>query len=765
MAEKTNGELSALTSKVHDLLVVGGGPGGTATAFRAKELGIDPLVIDFDDLMRRIRDYPKDKQIKPNFGGGDKMQFPVGEQLISSLHFEPIDKDDMFCGWKDNYAKYGVAYCTGVELVGLGPRSGDVYEVRTWHRGSQRELTLRAKHIVVAVGAGLPRRFDIPGNTEGICCGLRDPRAFVGAPTCVIGGGTSAAEAVIAISKAKAAAEDRTLVYWSYRGEQLPKVSKALATEFFDVYFGNGNVRYRPKSEPVAVVTAEDGLEYLSVRHDRRRVEGRPTETAHLEFLKESVIACIGWELPEKLLADIGTPMVVGGPKNKKRLAVNRFLESRQPNVYFVGDLLAQAYFLTEDFDADPAGFEEVKHRGNVKAALCDGVLVAQVVKQRLEGKRDEEIETAIRYAEPPEEKTGIEEIARPVESAAPPAESVPADRATDDTAAILIRVLPGGVAEDEYPIREGAVTTIGRKDCDLLFENDTMMSDRHASISHNRDGFFLRDDGSATGVFLRVPAARKLEVADGDLIRGGRQFLLFTRANGRAGFVHYDAQGTEVGRHDLPSKTIVVGRHAPDVTLAPDDPTLSRRQLSITVEEGKILVKDLKSVNGTYLRVRNATKLEHEDQIRAGQQIFTFSVGREAVVETGPHVKPEPSELKPPAPEPVEAPAPAKAEPKQPAGGPAVTFEGGATHPAEAGQTILDVAESAGVAIDTQGCHEGTCGCDPVRIVSGWENLSEPSDEEVEALAEICEVDPASHRLACVAKIKGPVVVEVVKP
>ena len=42
------------------------------------------------------------------------------------------------------------------------------------------------------------------------------------------------AEAVIAISNAKVKADDPTGIYWSYRKEKLPKVSKALAEEFFD---------------------------------------------------------------------------------------------------------------------------------------------------------------------------------------------------------------------------------------------------------------------------------------------------------------------------------------------------------------------------------------------------------------------------------------------------------------------------------------------------------------------------------------------------
>ena len=76
-------------------------------------------------------------------------------------------------------------------------------------------------------------------------------------------------------------------------------------------------------------------------------------------------------------------------------MVVNRTLESRQPGVYLVGDILSQAYFETEDFDADPASFREVKHRGNIKSALRDGVLVAQVIAQRLAGKTEIDVRVA----------------------------------------------------------------------------------------------------------------------------------------------------------------------------------------------------------------------------------------------------------------------------------------------------------------------------------------------------------------------------------
>ena len=568
----------------------------------------------------------------------------------------------------------------------------------------------------------------------------------------MVGGGTSGAEAVIAISEAKAAAEDPTAVYWSYRGTKMPRVSKALADVFFAAFVGNGNIRYCRQSEPAAVVTGDDKRDYLAIRVDRRAMEGRPTEATHLEFPKEQVIACIGEDLPRALLASFGIEMVKGGPNGRLRMAVNRYLESRRPNLYLVGDLLSQAYFETDDFDADPAGFREVKHRGNIKSALRDGVLVAQVIHQRLAGKG--EIDCTIEeYEAEPAPAPAVSAVVRADDRPGPPPGSLEAGRVETGGpgagGARLIRVLPTGVEADEYAVRADGVTTIGRSGCDLAFPNDDTLAERHASISHGREGYALRDDGGASGTFLRVPPGRKRRLSDGDLLRAGRQFLVVGRTEDGHEVAHYDAAGKEVGRHPLSAKAIVCGRQAPDLTLDADDPTLSRRHLAFAGENGSLWVKDLKSVNGTYLRVRAAEPLEHGDQIRVGQQQLTFSLRPEEALDEGGGA--------PAAAERAKA-AAAAAE-----GGAAVTFRpAGKTVPVAPGETICEAAERAGIQINAE-CHSGICGSDPIRILQGAENLAdEPGDQERETLEELCELEPGKCRLACLARVTGPVEVEI---
>ena len=450
--------------------------------------------------------------------------------------------------------------------------------------------------------------------------------------------------------------------------------------------------------------------------------------------------------------------MATGGPKNKKRMVVTPWLETCQPGVFLVGDVLSQAHFETLDFDCDPRELREVKHRGNIKAALRDGVLVAEAIRQKLEGREliDVRIEDATTSVQPLASGPVPDVVAT---SSSPPEE----DQDLSETrGAFLVRILPTGVEAEEYSIAATGVTTIGRgADCDVMLPNDSLLSARHASISHGEDGFFLRDDGSSTGVFLRIPPAKKRKLEDRDLVRVGRQFLVVSTSEPGPSLLHYDQSGKEVGRYELSERPMVLGRQAPDITLDAEDRTLSRRHLALSVETGSIVIKDLGSANGTYLRVRSAQPLEHGDQFRVGQQVLGFSLHDEAVLDAPVAEPASPSEA--PA-----APAVERAAEPPPSGGEDVGAQvifaaSGKTIPIAKGQTVCELAETHGVDITAE-CHAGICGSDPIRILSGREHVDgEPSAQERETLEELCELEPGECRLACMMRVKGPVKIEII--
>jgi thioredoxin reductase/pSer/pThr/pTyr-binding forkhead associated (FHA) protein/ferredoxin len=744
---------AAAPTDVLDVLIVGAGPAGTAAAFRARELGLRALVIDFDDIMKRIRDYPKDKLILPDFGGGDRMRFPLAGQCVSLLQFGPIDKDDICLTWKAHYATLDVPVAIGVELTGLQRGSG-VWRADAWNHRTREPTCIVARHVVLAIGRGVPRRFDIPGNTDGITYRLDDADAYVDGPVCVIGGGTSAAEAVIAISKAKVAEGDASQVFWSYRGTKMPRVSKALADEFFEAYVGNGNIRYQPNSEPVAIVTGPDRLDYLSVRVDRIAPADRPPETVHLEFPKTRCIACIGEDVPEAFLRGLGIHMLAAGPQGKKMFVVTPLLETCLPNVYLIGDLLSQAYLEADDFDAPTESARQVKHRGNIKAALRDGVFVAEVIRQRLEGRA--QVSVVIQDA-PASEESDDRALSAVAAPAAETTGAAVGDAPLEPTA-VLVSVTPAGTDAENFQLRSEGATTIGRTACDIAFEHDTALSDSHASISHRDGNWYLRDDGSRSGTYLRLGPDAPMPVPVGGLLRAGRQILVVRGDQHGFYLDQYDVAGRPVQRHTIGARPTVFGRSGgrsqPDVLLDDGDMTLSRFHFSAVVHGDRVLVQDFGSRNGTYFKIDVEQRLAENDTFRVGGQLLRIRLAEDLPEKTGSS--------------PIPASAPAAATPAPPApvvrstaSGPHITFVDQAiAGAADAAETLLEWADARDVAIDNE-CWIGMCGCDAIRIVEGAEFLSAVTEKEIKTLTRK-GLEPGPYRLACMARCSGPVVVEV---
>ncbi len=810
-------------AEVLDVLIAGGGPAGTAAVLRATELGLNALVIDYDDLMKRIRDYPKEKLIKANYGGGDKLQFPAGGPLLGALYFDDIDKDEMVRAWKARYKDNNIVAKIGSEFTGLAPVGDGTWEVKTWNHRAGQEVTYKAKNVLVAIGAGVPRRFDIPGNTDGLAFRLDDAKRYVGDPVLVIGGGTSAAEAVIAISNAKVAAEDTSWVYWSYRGDSMPKVSKALSDVFFNAYVGNGNIRYLSFSEPTAVVLGPDKQEYLSVRIDRKVVEGRPPETVHLEFPKHRVVACIGEDLPVKFLQSLGAKVPL--LNNRALMLVNQNGEISQPGVFLVGDARGPKYLRCSDF-ADSTTYEQIVQKRNIKAAMVEAVQAIEVIAARLGI-------VATKVAAPPESPRASEAAAAP--AIVPPTPSEPEAARPAEHVTQIVTLQPDGTADEQFPISKDTITIGKAASADVSCPGDVYMADVHATITRRGAAYHLEDCGTGSGVWLRAQGVEGRRLGEGGLVWIGSQILMATKSGTGWAIAHYNADGVYQATHRIGEKGLFVGR-ASQVTLDASDLSLSRRHAQFRVSREGLSVFDLGSKNGTYVKLAGALTLVNGDEFRVGSKRFrfeTFTSGAklaptDIVTEQRLEV-PEPQAVAaaPPAPAPAAAAAPAPARggaasarsaapaakpaarsAPAPAGPAAVAVARPA--PAPAAAPVVAVAEGLisatiehaeypvtfGVAsgqdllhayfgsiksrfpnckVSSKGepaehmdeplgweCKLGLCGLCAIAILDGADNFLpvDPGSPEMNTVANkaFLDADPKKYRLACLAKIKGPV-------
>ena len=756
---------------VIDVVVAGGGPAGTAAAVRAKEYGLSCLVIDYDDLMKRIRDYPKEKQIKPNYGGGDKLQWPPGGPMLQALYFDDIDKDQMVVAWKSRYKEFGISAKIGAEFTGLTRFDDGTWDVKTWSHRAGKEIHYRARSVIIAMGAGVPRRFDIPGNTDGLAFRLDDATHYVGAPALVIGGGTSAAEAVIAISNAKASAEDPTPVYWSYRGDRLPKVSKALSEVFFDAYVGNGNIRYLAFSEPVAVVTAPDKNDYLSVRVDRKVVEGRPAETTHLEFSKTHVVACIGEDLPVKFLQGVG--IKIPTVNERPLMLVNAQGEVSLPNVFLVGDARGPKYLRCADFN-DSTTYEQVTQKRNIKAAMVEAVEAIETIAARA-GKEAQQVVIETKPAPP----------------VTPPTPSEPADARPQTFESQLVSLHPDGTEDEHFPFSKDAMT-IGKSGADITCADDVYMADLHATVGKRGDQFMLEDSGAGSGVWIRAQGGSGRAVNESDVAWIGAQILMVTKDGGRWGLAHYNSDGVYQATYPIGDRGVLVGRGS-EVPLDASDMSMSRRHAQFRVEGGALKVFDLGSKNGTYVKVTGSLALTNGDEFRVASKRFRFEtfapVAKLAATDVVAEAPPEPAPAAAiaaaaPAPAPAAAAAAAPAAAAVPAGMLAVAID----HPefpvsfgVPAGTDLLHAyfenlkvrfpdckVSKKGEPTEHQDeplgweCKVGLCGLCAIQILDGADNFEpvDPGKPEMKTIANVAALDddPKKHRLACLAKIKGPV-------
>lgn len=87
---------------------------------------------------------------------------------------------------------------------------------------------------------------------------------------------------------------------------------------------------------------------------------------------------------------------------------------------------------------------------------------------------------------------------------------------------------------------------------------------------------------------------------------------------------------GKQKGREiPLPATMFVIGRD-PLCHLRPHSDLVSRRHCAIACWNGKVLIRDLKSANGTYLnrkRIINQIEVHHGDVLDVGDLSFSFHI------------------------------------------------------------------------------------------------------------------------------------------
>jgi thioredoxin reductase (NADPH) len=228
--------------RIEDLIIIGGGPAGYTAALYAARAELKPLVIE-------------------GFAWGGQLQNTTDVENYPGYP-EGIMGPEMMNEFRAQAERFGTRFITD-DATELKLSDGGVHEV---HVGKDVH---RAKAVILSMGAE-PKRLGIPGEMElqgrGVStCGVCDGAFFKGKDVAVIGGGDSAMEDSIFISKY---ADKLTSVHRrdEYRASQIME----------DRARGKENIEFLTPYLPVEFVAGDDGaIDKVRLEHAE---SGEPKE-------------------------------------------------------------------------------------------------------------------------------------------------------------------------------------------------------------------------------------------------------------------------------------------------------------------------------------------------------------------------------------------------------------------------------------------------------------------------------------------------------
>jgi pSer/pThr/pTyr-binding forkhead associated (FHA) protein len=185
-----------------------------------------------------------------------------------------------------------------------------------------------------------------------------------------------------------------------------------------------------------------------------------------------------------------------------------------------------------------------------------------------------------------------------------------------------------------------------GRVEGPLLFADDPFLSPRHANFYYKDNKLHVRDESSANGVFVRTRAP--VPMKSGDCFLVGEQIMRVETTPPETAGLGPDAEGTYVfasprrnsrmrlvqllrgGDYGLifraTSDVVTMGREGNDINF-PEDPFISGRHAQVAYNDAGLMLSDLGSKNGTFVRIRDDTPLGHGDYVFMGQQLLRVEI------------------------------------------------------------------------------------------------------------------------------------------
>jgi thioredoxin reductase/ferredoxin len=257
-----------------DVVIVGAGPAGLATAFGVQHAGLSYRIFDQGSVGGTIANFPRHKVV---------MTEPVKVPLAGKLGKREISKERLLESLQTAITGNGVRVEEGVKVEGIDGEDGR-FVVRT------SAGTVAARKVVLATGRrGSPRKLDVPGEERTkVTYALVDPDQYRRSKVLVVGAGDSALEAAVQLVE-EAGAE----VTLSVRGDGFARAREANRRRV-EALAAKQRLRVLLSSEVKGIHEREVELEQ----------KGRP-----LRIANDYVLVLIGGEAPTEFLKKAGVEM------------------------------------------------------------------------------------------------------------------------------------------------------------------------------------------------------------------------------------------------------------------------------------------------------------------------------------------------------------------------------------------------------------------------------------------------------------------------
>ncbi|MGQ0507707.1 MAG: FHA domain-containing protein [Myxococcaceae bacterium] len=201
----------------------------------------------------------------------------------------------------------------------------------------------------------------------------------------------------------------------------------------------------------------------------------------------------------------------------------------------------------------------------------------------------------------------------------------------------VQIRVVRADGGPESVLPMQADVLTCGTQG-EITLKDDPFVAGVQARFFFSGSRLAVEDVGGGNGLFFRLRTER--EVLPGGELRLGRQRLLIepipsvapnaggaiawgsTDPGYRFRLVQMLEGGLRGGAHPLKEGDNLIGRELGDITFAGDG-FVSGRHASIQVRPDRLILKDLGSSNGTFVKLNAPAFIETQDQFLIGRELL----------------------------------------------------------------------------------------------------------------------------------------------